>query len=111
MQAKRGALFFIPRKYRSDYYSYHKTKTELVRLKIDFNLLECSICLKAFYENDVELTDRSTSQTERDLIDDDCYDKLMVTPCKHVFHTECLGKWVVVRMECPVCKQRLPFIE
>ena len=32
----------------------------------------------------------------------------MVTPCNHFFHTECLTRWMDVKMECPTCRGALP---
>ncbi len=32
----------------------------------------------------------------------------MVTPCNHAFHSQCLLVWMNVKMECPLCKSRLP---
>lgn len=32
----------------------------------------------------------------------------MVTPCKHVFHTECMEQWMRSRLQCPVCRNPLP---
>lgn len=32
----------------------------------------------------------------------------MFTPCQHLFHTECLERWMEVKMECPCCRQELP---
>nr|KAJ3423051.1 hypothetical protein HK105_003877 [Polyrhizophydium stewartii] len=32
----------------------------------------------------------------------------MVTPCHHIFHTECLERWMEVKLECPVCRSELP---
>ena len=37
--------------------------------------------------------------------------KYMVTPCDHIFHTNCLEKWMEVKNECPYCKRRIPPIE
>lgn len=36
--------------------------------------------------------------------------KLMVTPCKHVYHSSCLLAWMNVKLECPLCKETLPGI-
>jgi len=33
---------------------------------------------------------------------------IMVTPCDHVFHTECLLRWMEQKMECPTCRGVLP---
>lgn len=32
----------------------------------------------------------------------------MKTPCGHYFHSECLAKWMDVRLECPYCRGALP---
>ena len=32
----------------------------------------------------------------------------MVTPCKHIFHAECLEGWMNLRLVCPVCREGLP---
>jgi hypothetical protein len=37
--------------------------------------------------------------------------KLMVTPCNHVFHPECLKVWTDRKNECPVCRKKIPSIE
>lgn len=34
--------------------------------------------------------------------------KYMVTPCKHVFHTDCLENWMMYKLQCPVCRNSLP---
>lgn len=34
--------------------------------------------------------------------------KYMVTPCRHIFHTECLEGWMNLRLVCPVCREALP---
>jgi transmembrane E3 ubiquitin-protein ligase len=32
----------------------------------------------------------------------------MVTPCRHIFHSECLEGWMRVRLQCPICRETLP---
>ncbi|KIW87832.1 uncharacterized protein Z519_11416 [Cladophialophora bantiana CBS 173.52] len=32
----------------------------------------------------------------------------MVTPCRHIFHAECLEGWMNLRLVCPVCREGLP---
>ncbi|ODQ66654.1 hypothetical protein NADFUDRAFT_69797 [Nadsonia fulvescens var. elongata DSM 6958] len=36
--------------------------------------------------------------------------KYMITPCKHVFHTECMETWMRTKLQCPVCRTPLPSI-
>jgi hypothetical protein len=31
----------------------------------------------------------------------------MVTPCRHIFHTECLEGWMDYRLQCPICRDNL----
>ena len=31
----------------------------------------------------------------------------MVTPCRHVFHTQCLEQWMRFRLQCPICRDPL----
>ena len=32
----------------------------------------------------------------------------MITPSHHAFHTECLNRWMDVKLECPTCRAILP---
>lgn len=32
----------------------------------------------------------------------------MVTPCDHIFHTQCLRPWMTRKPECPTCRMQLP---
>lgn len=34
--------------------------------------------------------------------------KYMVTPCRHIFHSDCLEGWMKYRLQCPVCREELP---
>ncbi|KAE8249287.1 hypothetical protein A4X13_0g5267 [Tilletia indica] len=33
---------------------------------------------------------------------------IMVAPCHHIFHTECLERWLQYKSECPSCRMPLP---
>ena len=37
--------------------------------------------------------------------------KFMITPCEHIFHRECLEKWMEQKTECPYCRQKIPEID
>ena len=30
------------------------------------------------------------------------------TPCKHIFHTECLENWIIEKRVCPTCRASFP---
>lgn len=32
----------------------------------------------------------------------------MITPCNHIFHSECLEEWMKTRLICPYCREGLP---
>lgn len=32
----------------------------------------------------------------------------MVTPCRHIFHSDCLEQWLRFRLQCPICREELP---
>jgi len=35
------------------------------------------------------------------------YGEYMIAPCDHVFHKECLGRWMAIKLECPTCRSPL----
>jgi hypothetical protein len=51
-------------------------------LKVPGAPTECSICCNAFDDSE----------------------EIKMTPCKHYFHTECLGKWLKNAKSCPLCR-------
>ncbi|KAI3867288.1 hypothetical protein MKW98_001722 [Papaver atlanticum] len=46
---------------------------------------ECAICLVEFRDND----------------------KLTLLPCKHVYHSHCVGTWFISKTTCPLCRTDL----
>lgn len=34
--------------------------------------------------------------------------EFMLTPCKHLFHIECLKIWIEKKKGCPICRKDLP---
>lgn len=37
--------------------------------------------------------------------------KVIETPCKHIFHENCIAEWVQYKPECPVCRKNIPTYE
>ncbi|KAI3901108.1 hypothetical protein MKW92_014749 [Papaver armeniacum] len=46
---------------------------------------ECTICLTEFRDKD----------------------KLVLLPCKHVYHPHCIGTWFISKVTCPLCRSDL----
>lgn len=130
LQEVFGARFFLPKKWLPQTYNYHPVLSESdlengfgierdhdhedVQLNITDsqaqtikNLsnghcsVDCAICM-----NEVELPilksnldHASTFLLRRNY---------MVTPCRHIFHTQCLEAWMKYKLQCPVCRNSLP---
>lgn len=48
----------------------------------------CTICLEEVIDND---------------------NNKKVLHCNHVFHKNCIDRWLITRTQCPVCRRRVPF--
>lgn len=60
-------------------------------------------------ESEVEWRDCVHNEALKDFLDDQMdSNKFMGTPCDHVFHTSCLLVWMNRKMDCPVCRTKLP---
>lgn len=35
----------------------------------------------------------------------------MKSPCKHIFHAECMERWMERKIECPYCRMKIPPLE
>lgn len=67
-------------------------------------IFDCAICMN---EIDVPVVSKDEKQAAsgRSWLEQRKY---MVTPCRHIFHTECLDGWMNMRLVCPVCREGLP---
>ena len=95
-----GSRFFVPKYFLPQRYDYSRSIPgggSSERLTIDAenenadlesgDLPECIICY-----NSIEST----------------HGTYMVAPCDHVFHKDCLTRWMEVKSECPTCRCVLP---
>ena len=91
-QIQYGARCFVPQRWRPLRYSYARTATPAERAAAtsdaETGTVDCVVCMLP--------------------LDLDALEGRMLTPCGHVFHTECLERWMAIRQECPVCRRTLP---
>lgn len=129
LQSILGARFFLPKRMLPQTYDYHPALSEndlehgfgvqhmhptaaqevdanstaSTPLKTDagYYCIDCAICM-----NEVQIPihksnlDQATTFLQRR--------HYMVTPCHHIFHTNCLEAWMKYKLQCPVCRNSLP---
>ena len=95
-----GSRWFLPKHVMPDGYHYHKgvPVSILMEYGSEDNTFACPICMV-----DVPVYVEEKEETHK--VDIQSY---MVTPCSHVFHTECLENWMSYKLQCPVCRAALP---
>jgi hypothetical protein len=135
LQKTLGPRTVLPTKYRKRGYDYYKDHVN-IELHVSKNP-NCIICLQSLSvevdENFNTITKKIIKRRNKcDKIMKICYldtlnekikrwfkniegkaikKKYMITPCDHVFHTQCLEKWMELKNECPYCRQKIPSIE
>ena len=74
---------------------------------------------KTYHKQNLETTDRTEGETpvgkaldedEKCTICRDVFEEgtlLVVSPCKHQFHPDCIGPWLRTTATCPVCRYKL----
>lgn len=81
-----GPRFMIPSYLQPKNYSYFR---HVDNLDIEANTLnDCAICLEEVKSQNLK--------------------EVMITPCDHLFHTNCLMTWMEHQLKCPVCRSILP---
>ncbi|CAG98931.1 ubiquitin-protein ligase TUL1 [Kluyveromyces lactis] len=95
-----GSRWFLPQHVIPDGYHYHRPVPQSILMEYGSqnNCFVCPICMV-----DVPVYVEETEETHK--IDAQSY---MITPCSHIFHTECLENWMSYKLQCPVCRAPLP---
>ncbi|MES1923082.1 hypothetical protein MHBO_004620, partial [Bonamia ostreae] len=89
MMDRFGPRFFVPIKWRPKKYSYFRP---LPKEDVEANgRRSCVICISPIKKPES--------------------DGIMVTPCDHFFHSECLKTWMEQQLKCPICRTQLPSTE
>lgn len=69
-------------------------------------VFDCAICTEGIEVSVVGTADDGGSMGAASNVLD--RRKYMVTPCRHIFHTQCLEDWMKYRLVCPNCRETLP---
>ncbi|KAF7309806.1 RING-type domain-containing protein [Mycena indigotica] len=120
-----GPTFFLPRKYAvvkaHDYHPVMPIPDNDVE-SADLSLGDCAICMDAIYA-DPSLRRRRTSLDDKGgsgkarsggilnavhIGGANSRKNYSLAPCHHLFHTECLEKWLSIKNICPQCRRPLP---
>lgn len=127
-QARYGPQFFIPQCLKPPKYNYHRmlpriapltepaalpnpnlARTRAAEWRRASNVLATTSSAEDASPSD---DDADTGSGYRCVICTSSVDvvglQYMVTPCNHIFHSECLLRWMDVKMECPMCRSQLP---
>jgi len=108
LQQRLGPTFFLPKRFATtETYNYHPPLPLSVSdpEAPDHSLGDCSICMEAIHAEDpnplqhvaVGLLQKVGGRKNYSL-----------APCHHLFHTDCLDKWLAIKNICPQCRRPLP---
>lgn len=85
--------FLVPKKYRPVTYSYFRSESEESYLEVSENI--CTICMTGL---NLAVNTEPVHN----------FSKTMHTPCNHLFHQDCLTRWMEIKLECPTCRTCIP---
>ncbi|KAF8817515.1 hypothetical protein BYT27DRAFT_7199045 [Phlegmacium glaucopus] len=126
LQDTFGPTFFLPARYAAvKSYDYHPPLPLPDSESSEQSLGDCAICMDMIMVNP-SLRRRSKSSDQREHWDDKgpsssfakgnsmgvnvttARKHYSLAPCCHLFHTECLEKWLAIKNICPQCRRPLP---
>jgi hypothetical protein len=90
--------FLVPRRYRPMYYEYFRSESEEKSIAVNSENT-CLICM----------TPLNVKVKHSEPVVNNA--KTMHTPCNHRFHQDCLLHWMQIKMDCPICRAKMPVFE
>jgi hypothetical protein len=108
LQQRFGPAFFLPKRFaRAQVHDYHPALPLSVAdpEAPDESLGDCAICMEAIHTEDEKQLEHVTGGLLRNVGARRSYS---LAPCQHLFHTECLEKWLAIKNICPHCRRPLP---
>ncbi|KAG6907134.1 hypothetical protein DXG01_010353 [Tephrocybe rancida] len=118
LQEHFGPAFFLPKRYvKVKTYDYHPTLPLPDSEAPEQSLGDCAICMDAIIietrniASEKDWDEGSTgllSGFQKGIESSAARRTYSLAPCSHLFHTECLEKWLAIKNICPHCRRPLP---
>lgn len=91
LQSIYGPRFFVPQMFLPKVYNYHRAIPEHCYYSENGvnTVSDCVICMSAINPKE----------------------DYLITPCNHIYHSNCLKEWMEMKMDCPTCRSHLPDFE
>ncbi|KAF8840833.1 hypothetical protein BDN67DRAFT_950901 [Paxillus ammoniavirescens] len=108
LQQRLGPAFFLPKRFATTQtYNYHPPLPLSVSdpESPDQSLGDCSICMEPIHADDPRHLQQVASGLLQKVGGRKNYS---MAPCHHLFHTDCLEKWLAIKNICPQCRRPLP---
>lgn len=123
-QENYGSRGFLPKILKGSQYEYWIEMTEFSKtnckdqenLNVTKEEITCCICLGSLlaeetsHAKDDKNQKNLKSKALNRILEDKGQKYLMKTPCSHIFHADCLIRWMDIQMKCPHCRSDLPNI-
>jgi hypothetical protein len=102
LQQRFGPAFFLPKRFaRAQVHDYHPALplSAADPEAPDESLGDCAICMEAIHTEDEKQLEHVTGGLLRNVGARRSYS---LAPCQHLFHTECLEKWLAIKNLSPL---------
>lgn len=99
LQTSFGPAFFLPQRLAdSQGYDYHPPLPDTEGGPLG----DCAICMDAIDRPPEDVSGKPSRRGARTRA------SYSLAPCAHLFHTECLERWLAIKNICPQCRRPLP---
>ncbi|TQS36562.1 hypothetical protein Golomagni_02982 [Golovinomyces magnicellulatus] len=85
--------------------SFPDGQVKLEKISNSFRSVDCAICMQVLEVPIIDTDGDTIASAVAEILESRFY---MVTPCRHIFHSKCLEGWMQFRLQCPICRDKLP---
>lgn len=110
-RVSRRPRLFMPQSLLPEKYDYFRKIPKSVLENAANGRLECVICMEHVNvptNDDDGDNDKNIHVNEDSVLEEGNKTEYMITPCDHVYHKECLMRWLDCKLECPFCRAPIP---